>query len=73
MVSAGWGSQILTLRKEARLSRRAHNPQSGGSTELKKFGKSTPRYVSTNLKLFFSSPYRWAGFVRWRCAFGVGT
>ena len=61
---------------EARLSRRAHNPQSGFHfckiADGRKF-KSTPRYYFfSNKKFVFSIPYLCNGFVRCLCALGVG-
>jgi putative hemolysin len=61
---------------EARLSRRAHNPQSGFHfckiAGGRKF-KSTPRYYFfSNKKFVFSMPYLCNGFVRCLCALGVG-
>jgi hypothetical protein len=61
---------------EVRLSRRAHNPQSGFHfckiAGGRKF-KSTPRYFFfSNKKFVFSMPYLCNGFVRCLCALGVG-
>ncbi len=61
---------------EARLSRRAHNPQSGFHfckiASGRKF-KSTPRYhYFLKRNLVFSRPYLCNGFVKCLCAFGVG-
>jgi hypothetical protein len=61
---------------EARLSRRAHNPQSGFHfckiAGGRKF-KSTPRYYFfSNRNFVFSMPYLCNGFVKCLCALGVG-
>ena len=78
---AGWGSQTFL---GARLSRRAHNPQSGfcAFKASRKF-KSTPRYFLSTLYFLadyfisillnrFSIPYLDDGLVRCRCAIGSG-
>jgi len=57
------GGEARSILTEARWSRRAHNPQSGGSTELQKFGKSTPRYSIRVRKVGKTAPLSASSFL----------